>query len=191
MQPANRHALKEWAAICHALRAGRQTLLLRSGGIADSGAGFQVEHDEFWLFATRFHQSADELAEDAAPFLEAVSESSPPHGMVRLPLYATVEQVHHIHNADHLARLAGQHILAPQTVLNRFHYRQPGLTVLVIRAHVPPCPIELHEAEHFAGCHSWVELPSALPTDDVQPVLAEDDFATRAETIAGLLATLQ
>lgn len=191
MQSANRHALKEWAAVCHALRTGRQTILLRSGGLADGREGFIVEHHEFWLFATRFHQSADELIDDAAPLLEAASEASPPQGMVRLPLYATVERSYPIRHEDHALRLAGRHILAPQTVLNRFHYRQPGLTVLVVRAYAPPTPVDILELEYFAGCHSWVELPTALSTADVEPVLAAEEFEAQVETMDRLLATFE
>jgi hypothetical protein len=37
-------ALKEWAVICQALAEGRQTILLRKGGIAEPGGAFRVEH---------------------------------------------------------------------------------------------------------------------------------------------------
>lgn len=188
MQPASQFALKEWAVICCALDAGRQSILLRSGGIAEARDGFSLQHDEFWLFATRFHQSADELTADAEPLLEAAAESHPPVGMVRLPLYATLEQAYQVHDVGQLQKLDGLHILDHQTVLNRFHYRQPGLTVLLIRAYRPPQPIDVPDAPYFAGCHSWVELPSALSTDGLHPVLDDDEFAARAEALASLFA---
>jgi len=188
MQPANRFALKEWAVVCCALGEGRQTILLRSGGLADGREGFSLQHDEFWLFATRFHQSADELVDDAEPLLEAAAESHPPEGMIRLPLYATLEQSYQLDDAGQLARLADLHILDSQTVLSRFHYRQPGLTVLLVRAYRPSQPIDLPDSPYFGGCHSWVELPSAIPTDNLRPVLTDDEFAVTAETLASLFA---
>ncbi len=187
MQPANRFALKEWAVVCRALGEGRQTVLLRSGGIADGKAGFPLKHGEFWLLATRFHQTVDELSEEAAPLLEPAAASPPPDGIIRLPLYATLEQTFHLHDERPLGLLAGLHVLAPQTVRKRFSYRQPGLSVLLVRAFFPPQPIDLPDSPHFGGCHSWVELPSALPTSDLRPVLTDEQFATQAETVGRLL----
>ncbi len=54
MHPLCRTAFKEWAAVCAALSAGRQTVILRKGGIAEGPGGFQPEHGEFWLLPTRF-----------------------------------------------------------------------------------------------------------------------------------------
>ena len=44
MQSANRFAFKEWAVTCQALAAGRQSLLLRKGGIHERNGRFEVEH---------------------------------------------------------------------------------------------------------------------------------------------------
>ncbi|MBX3440236.1 MAG: DUF1802 family protein, partial [Planctomycetaceae bacterium] len=81
MLPTNSWALKEWAAVCQALATGRQSILLRAGGIADGGDGFPVPHDEFWLLATRFHQSPDELTADA-PSLGSDWAAAPSVGMI-------------------------------------------------------------------------------------------------------------
>jgi hypothetical protein len=40
-------AFKEWAAVCEALAAGRQTIILRKGGIQEGREGFRVQHGEF------------------------------------------------------------------------------------------------------------------------------------------------
>jgi hypothetical protein len=188
MQTANRHALKEWAVVCRALDDGRQTVLLRSGGLADRPGGFTLEHREFWLFATRFHQSPEELSDDAAALWEALAASQPPAGMIRLPLYAVVESSFELSDEWKLAHLPGLHVLAPQTVHDRFHYRQPGLTVLLVRAYRPPQPIDLPDSPHFAGCHSWVELPADLPTDGLQPVLAADAFSAQTRRLDQLFS---
>jgi len=47
-----RHAFKEWAVICRALAEGRQALILRKGGIEETGGTFEVEHSRFWLYPT-------------------------------------------------------------------------------------------------------------------------------------------
>ena len=54
-------ALKEWAIICKALEDGRQTLLLRKGGILEYRKGFEVKHSEFLLYPTFEHQSMNSI----------------------------------------------------------------------------------------------------------------------------------
>jgi len=48
-------AFKEWDVVCNAIGAGRQTVILRKGGIHEGREGFAWEHEEFVLFPTRFH----------------------------------------------------------------------------------------------------------------------------------------
>ncbi len=52
-------AFKEWAIVCEALGGGRQSLILRKGGIAEGRDGFAFLHREFFLFPTRFHETLD------------------------------------------------------------------------------------------------------------------------------------
>lgn len=189
MQNACSAALKEWAVVCAALAEGRQSLLLRTGGIAESRGGFAVEHPEFWLFPTRFHQSADELKGDAEPLLEEVCRSQPPQGIVRLSLFASVEAIHRITDRSRLSRLEGLHILSPDTIHSRFDYRQPGLYVLTVRVYRQPTPHEIVDAPRYAGCHSWVDLDQSLSTGQLEPVIPDDEFAARVEDIHSRLPT--
>ena len=41
---------KEWAVVCEALGSGRQSIILRKGGIAEGREGFSFKHREFFLF---------------------------------------------------------------------------------------------------------------------------------------------
>ena len=45
--------------MCKALEEGRQSLILRKGGIHEGREGFSFAHDEFVLFPTRFHAQGD------------------------------------------------------------------------------------------------------------------------------------
>src|SRR5690606_13104622 len=60
---------KEWAAVCAAIAAGRQTVLLRKGGIQERDTIFEPDHRAFWLLPTRFHQSPEELTPDATEWI--------------------------------------------------------------------------------------------------------------------------
>lgn len=178
-----RFALKEWAAACAALGTGRQVMLLRKGGILDAGGSFEVAHRQFWLYPTRFHQSADQFVADARPLLEAVEASVPPPGQVRLAHLAVVEDVFHIDDAARLQELADWHVLAPHVLEQRFNYREPGLYVVTVRVYERSVPHELAESPSFAGCRSWVDLGTDLPTDGMRPVVAEEVFREQQAAI--------
>ena len=189
MQPENQFAFKEWAVVCAALASGRQTLILRKGGIHEGREGFRVEHREFWLFPTGFHQQRDDVIPDAWPLLEDVqSRGQPPQ--IELSMYAVVEEVQHITDRAVLSRLNGQHVWSASTVEQRFDYRNPGLFVLVVRVFRRPTPFQIADSPHFAGCKSWVDLPAALPTSDLQPVLDDASFDRQRHKIQQLLVNV-
>ena len=54
-------ALKEWAIAVEALLQGELILLLRKGGIRETGGKFQVQCDRVALFPTVEHQKSDWL----------------------------------------------------------------------------------------------------------------------------------
>src|SRR5687767_1695492 len=61
LSPSLQVGLKEWAIVCHALEQGRQIILLRKGGIRESGGEFELEHRQFLLFPTYLHQTLNGL----------------------------------------------------------------------------------------------------------------------------------
>jgi hypothetical protein len=173
----NRYAFKEWAVTCRALATGRQSLLLRKGGIHERGGRFQVEHNEFWLFPTRFHQNPQEIRDDARPLLEHVATAAPATGMLHVSLYAVVDEVIELIDESLLPRLASFQILADDTLRERFHYRRPGLFVLPVRIYARVQPVVLRESPHFAGCRTWVDLEQGLSTDSLAPALSDSAHA--------------
>lgn len=187
MQDTCSDALKEWAVVCASLQTGRQTIVVRAGGIAERSGGFAVEHPEFWLFPTRFHQTKDELVDDAAPLLEQVGGFQPPEGRVLLSLFARIQAIHHLSDPSQLERLEGLHILGPDTVRSRFDYRRPGLFVLTLRVYHLRAPLQIVDIPQYAGCHSWVDLQQPLPTADLEPVLSDEEFADRLRLIQSRL----
>lgn len=187
MQTETHFAFKEWAVVCAALGAGRQTLILRKGGIHEGREGFRVEHHEFWLFPTGFHQQRDEIISEAWPLLDEIQSRGKPPG-ISLDLYAVVEDVHHVLDRAALARLSGRHVWSEATVEQRFNYRTPGLFALVVRVFRRSAPLEIVDSPHFAGCKSWVDLPSPLPTTGLQPVLDDATFDRHRREIQQLLA---
>lgn len=187
MQSETQFAFKEWAVVCAALASGRQTLILRKGGIHEGREGFRVEHREFWLFPTGFHQQREDVIPDAWPLLDEVQahETSNRH---ELSLYAVVEDVRQVLDRSALARLSGRHVWSESTVEQRFQYRTPGLFALIVRVFRRPTPFVIEDSPYLAGCKSWVDLPIALPTAGLQPVLDEESFDRQRCEIQELLA---
>lgn len=155
-------ALKEWAAVCQALATGRQTVLLRKGGIAEPGGTFRVEHDRFWLYPTWVHQQDSGVIEEARPLLER-ARAARKEGVVRLAHYAEVRGVRYVEDVGEALALRGRHVWSDETVEARFRYRTPGLFVLEVAVHAAAEAHEVVETARYAGCKSWVELDREYP----------------------------
>ena len=170
------HALKEWAVICEALGQGRQAILLRKGGIAETGGEFNVEEMRFWLFPTYTHQQTDGVNDELKPLLEEVLVDRPPAGIVRLRYWAEVTGLFRIGAELSALLLSHLHGWSEEAVRMRFNYRAPGLNLLAVRVYRAAMVHEVPELPRYAGCHSWVELEAPLPTEGSTPVLDEDSY---------------
>lgn len=180
-------AFKEWSIICDALARGDQTLILRKGGIEEGRDGFRVAHDRFWLYPTRFHASRDQLAPALHARLDDPSTAPVAPGEVTLALLAEVTRVVQLDSLDQALRLTGLHGWSDDTVTARFHYRRPGLFLLVVRIHHLAEPHRLLETPDYAGCKSWVELDRGFDTTRLTPVLTDTQFQAAAATIESRL----
>lgn len=179
MQPKNRTAFKEWAAVCVALEEGQQSLILRKGGIHEGREGFRVDHSEFWLYPTEFHQDSSVLVEEARPLLEVARSRLPVAGSVEIRDYVTIEEVIEIRDEAILPRLMGLHVWSSSTVQARFQYRSPLLFTLLVRVYSLAQPIVLTESPQFAGCRSWVDLGDDLQTAGLIPRLTDKEHGDR------------
>ena len=165
-----KHAFKEWAVICQALAEGKQSLILRKGGIAEDGGRFRIEHQRFWLFPTFVHQQAEGVRPEALPLLQQATAARPPAGVVRLTHFAEVSGAYHVRDLMAALMLAHLHLWSEETVRKRFAYKAPGLFILPVRVY-RAATHELPDTAHYEGCRSWVELERGLPTEGPVPVL--------------------
>lgn len=189
VSPHTNAALKEWAIVCRALADGRQTLLIRKGGIEEIKDGFQVTHRDFWLFPTYVHQKAADLVPAIHAEFERVLATQPPADSVPFQLYATVEDVVKAMDLDRLRSLEGHHILSWDCIASRYHYRnKPGVHVMTLRVFRRSQAIALKNTPRYDGCVSWVELDQALDTEGCTPVLSDAEFDARLADIRARLA---
>jgi hypothetical protein len=157
--PATQVALKEWSAAVHALLAGRQTVLLRKGGIHEKR--FEVSADEFLLFPTVAHSHGERVRpEHRDLLLPAAADSTETDIVVRAA--AKVVAAVHIHRPKELEAIADLHIWTADSVrADRVDFRpRHRLTVLVVQASPLLVPLRLARTPDFAGCKSWVAFPA-------------------------------
>ena len=187
MDSSNRFAFKEWAVVCAALAAGQQSLILRKGGIHEGREGFRIAHREFWLFPTGFHQQPNSVVPKAQPLLGKVLAEVPPDNEVRIRHYVEVERVVAVQEESALTPLQPWHIWSDETVHQRFHYKSPGLFVMLVRVHQLPDVQKLPVSLHFAGCRSWVDFPEELSTSVLTPVISKEVHTERMRQLEAVL----
>ena len=189
MVEASAQALKEWAAVEQVLGAGESALLLRKGGLWERREGFEVEHRQFWLFPTLYHQNPVELRPELAWALEAALAAQPGGERIRLEHFAIVTDAWRVESLSELRAIADQQALTEETIVSRFHYRnRPYLHALVVRVHRLSDPHLVANTLGYEGCVSWVALDEALPTRGAFPVLDEERFQEMRSRVAGHLA---
>ncbi len=185
-------AFKEWAGVCDALYDGRQSIIIRKGGISE-GAGpglFVPEYSEFWLYPTRVHQAEQGLRPGAAsppssahPSGPEVDGSIPIRGLVRVDWIGRVER------EDTLPALEEFHGLTCETILKRFHYRKPGFWVLGARVWLRDSARPVVATPEHAGCKTWVILDQPIPTSGLVPALDEKQWVEYQGRLRAILAS--
>lgn len=174
-------AFKEWTGVCHALMSGRQSLILRKGGVSEGPGGFRPEHPAFWLYPTSVHQQEQGLK----PGVSLGDDT--PEGHVSLSAVAVVASIHFVDQLEALDRLDPFHVWTAETVRARFRYRTPGLWVLGVRVFRREDPWHILVTSEQLGCKSWVPLDESLSTGSAQPAVDDAEFRTRMETLARIL----
>lgn len=170
---------KEWQVICDALAAGRQSIILRKGGIHEGRSGFSFAHDSFYLFPTKFHAQADHVRESSF-----IPDSEWKEGEeLQITHHAKALFAVTLTNWEKVSALAPYHIYTDKTLKERFDWEGKGMAsgsihVAFIRVSKLLNPITLTYSKSFGGCRSWLEIPGIPETlaDAAHPVIGESDF---------------
>jgi hypothetical protein len=151
-------ALKEWSAVVRALLDGRQTVLLRKGGIHEKR--FALTASRFLLFPTVAHSHAERVRPEHRDLLEPAAADSTDDALV-VRAGAKVVAAVEVTRPGALDEIAPLHIWTAESVTaDRLEFRpKHRLTVLVVQASPLVAPVRLTRAPEYAGCKSWVPLP--------------------------------
>jgi hypothetical protein len=178
-------ALKEWAAVVHALLAGRQRVLLRKGGIGEKR--FELAAREFLLFPTVAHSHAQRVRPEHLDLLEAgAADSTEERLLVRAA--AKVVAAVPVNRPDGLSAIEDLHIWTAESVrADRLDFRpKHKLAVLVVSVIPLAEPVLIARSPEYAGCKSWVALP--IRTQLAPPVHDEaalEEVAIRVRDAVG------
>ncbi|HTM85430.1 MAG TPA: DUF1802 family protein [Mycobacterium sp.] len=154
----NAPALKEWSAAIHALLDGRQTVLLRKGGIHEKR--FEVNASRFLLFPTIAHSHAERVRPEHRDLLSAAAADST-EDSVTIGAGAKVVAAVEVDRPEAIGELEPLHIWTAESVrADRLDFRpKHRLTVLVVQVSPLAAPVRLARTPDYAGCKSWVDLP--------------------------------
>ncbi|WP_167103524.1 DUF1802 family protein [Mycobacterium sp. DL592] len=173
-------ALKEWSAVVHGLLDGRQTVLLRKGGIHEKR--FALAAEEFLLFPTVAHSHTERVRPQHRDLLSAAAPDSTENQVVVRAAAKVVAAVA-VQREEGLADIEDLHIWTAESVrADRLDFRpRHRLTVLVVQASPLVAPITLRREAQYGGCTSWVQLPAAARL--AGPVHDSDTLAATAERV--------
>jgi hypothetical protein len=176
-------ALKEWATVCRALEVGRQMVLLRKGGIYESGGEFELDHPEFLLFPTYLHQNLRMLKPEAhAGFEPHTAEPD----RVRLSAAGVVRDIVQVTSRAQIDAIDAEHVWTAPLIDMRFNYKpQNPLYLLLVRAYRLREPVTVENTPAYAGCKSWVPLDEPIETGGATPVLDDVRYESRRSAILG------
>ncbi|MDX1679596.1 MAG: DUF1802 family protein [Akkermansiaceae bacterium] len=186
MNPAT--GFKEWQVVCDALASGRQSILLRKGGIHEGRDGFSFAHDSFFLFPTRFHSQGDQVREGK---VEVMPEWQP-GDEIAITHHAEADWAVTLTNANELEALRNFHIYSDSTVQDRFDWEGKGMAtgsihVALVRVRKLAEPWRFPYGKQYGGCRSWVTLPDAPSLDLARPVIADEDYEVLKQQLEGIV----
>lgn len=180
-----RVAFKEWAVITDALLRGEQIVIFRKGGLREGRGGFQIEHPEFLLFPTRFHQQRDSVLPAAQSRYDALAPQFPAAEVLRMEGFARVVAWQRLESLEAAHRLRGQHVWRDEVIAERFEWgRSKEIHVLAVRVYRLPQAVDLPMLAGYGGCKSWVELEQEMGEQEMGvqgavPVLDETGFSVK------------
>jgi len=173
--PGTLLALKEWAAAVHALLDGRQTVLLRKGGIHEKR--FSIRGSRFLVFPTVAHSHAESTRAEHADLL-ALGLPDMADGSVVVRAELSVAATIAVRRPERIAELEPFHIWTTESVRsNRIDFRpRHELTAIVVSARSLTAPVTVPLLPEYAGCPSWVDLADVTGSGARAEPMHDDAF---------------
>ena len=188
--PGMASGFKEWQVVCDALASGRQSIILRKGGIHEGRAGFSFAEESFFLFPTRFHNQDQFVREGQVTALPEWTAGD----TVSVTHYCEALWAKTLTDWEKVAALEPYHIWTEETIRQRFDWEGKGMAsgsihVALVRVEALAQPWEFPYEAKYGGCRSWVTLPE--PPQGTRlgavPVTGDDAFSTLVAKLEEIL----
>lgn len=161
-------ALKEWSAVIGALESGKQTVLLRKGGILEAASGFKVESKKFLLYPTAEHQGDTNIREE---FHHLINRPR------KLTSYAKVLAEADVDSKDIIDKLSKFHIWSEAYTDKRMMWQpEKPIKALFLKTYKIP-EIVIPVKPEYKGCKSWIDTDTKI--QDGTPVLNDNIIQSR------------
>ena len=156
-------ALKEWSIICKAMEEGKQTILLRKGGILEYKKGFEISQKLFLLYPTLEHQAAEYLQSNYLQEYELLLKRNGSEivqdKVNTIRIIARIEAKQEFHDHELLSKLEKYHIWNEKYVNMRMNYNpKKPMNALLLRIYKLSQPISIDVNPEWAGCKSWIDI---------------------------------
>jgi hypothetical protein len=150
-------AFKEWSYIVDALGKGKQSIILRKGGISEEGGDFVVKGTKFLLLPTLYHQAEEIIKPQWLPFLKG-DKFNTPDNKAKILYYVEVVDAKLITDYSIVKKLDQYHAWKDEIIQERFNRWNKSVHLLVTQVFELLTPVEIEMTPEYAGCKSWVEL---------------------------------
>lgn len=172
-------ALKEWGAAIHALLDGRQTVLLRKGGIHEKAFEAPEAGGGFLLFPTVAHTHAERTRPEHHGLLDP-GNADAAEATVTLRAGVRLIGVVEVRDPGRLGDLSDLHIWTDDSIrTDRVEFRpKKALQILVVQAIALPQPVVLPRIDAYGGCKSWIDVHAAWSGEGT---VIHDDARLRAD----------
>src|SRR5690606_17404074 len=142
--------------------------------------GFQLEHPEFLLFPTLFHQQRESVLPTAQARFDLISQSFPAPDRIHIDFFAQVIDWRKLESLPDAERLRGQHIWRDDVIADRFDWgKNKSIFALAVRIFRFPKTIILPHSPGYGGCKSWIMLEQEIDVASATPVLGDAAFAVK------------
>lgn len=178
-------ALKEWSIAVEALLSGDLILLLRKGGLREKAGRFQAQvGDRALLMPTLEHQKPHWLKPPWRDRVDSPAAAQPASHAITLGGWAEITHLHALTDAPQVHQLTPHHIWTSQWAQERMAW-QPDrpIYLLLLRVYRLPVPQTVPNHPSYGGCRSWVGLQTALSSKDSTPVLSDQVYGDRVQTV--------
>lgn len=150
-------AFKEWSYIVDALGKGKQSIILRKGGIDEEGGDFLVKNKKFLLFPTLFHQASELIKPSWRDSLNG-DRFQVDQYKISIEYFAEIADTKVIRDWITLKKLEDFHAWSEEVIREKFNRWQQSVHLMVVMVYKLPEPVIVEVKPAYTGCKSWIEL---------------------------------